>query len=125
MQVVKLLALVDIIRGAKNGIALSWALVLLFLKDMITSLRRSHKVPIPAKSTELKTEVFKGSSEHWNTTCGSHRQWDEKLIEWVEIPKEKRKCSDLYTKYPFVFEMANGSEVLRQGNEVIHRSFIE
>ena len=88
-------------------------------------VERNHKVPIPAKSTELETKVYKGSSEHWNTTCGSHRQWDVKLVKWVEIPKEKRKCSDLYNKYPFVFVMADGSEVLRQGDEVIHRSFIE
>ncbi|GFH57539.1 hypothetical protein CTEN210_14015 [Chaetoceros tenuissimus] len=85
----------------------------------------SHKVPIPAKSTELETRMYKGSSEHWNTTCGSHRQWDDKLVKWVQIPKEKRKCSDLYNKYLFVFVMADGSEVLRQGDEVIHRSFIE
>lgn len=88
-------------------------------------VERSHKVPIPAKSTELETKVYKGSSEHWNTTCGSHRQWDEKLVKWVEIPKEKRKCSDLYINHPFVFEMADGTEVLRQGDEVIHRSYIE
>ncbi|GFH57537.1 predicted protein [Chaetoceros tenuissimus] len=89
-------------------------------------VERNHKVPIPAKSTELETNIYKGSSsEHWNTTCGSHRQWDDKLVKWVQIPKEKRKCSDLYNKYPFVFVMADGSEVLRQGDEVIHRSFIE
>ena len=54
----------------------------------------SHKIPVPAKSTELETKVYKGFSEHWNTTCGSHRQWDDKLAKWVQISKEMRIQED-------------------------------
>jgi len=74
----------------------------------------SHKVPIPAKSSELETFEYEGSTEHWNTTCGAKKG--------LNLKKKKRRCSLLYDKYPFVFSLENGFEELRQGGVVIHRS---
>lgn len=65
----------------------------------------THKVPIPAKSTELETFQYTG---HWNKTCG--------------MKKNANVCHRLYDKYPFVFKVGDGLEELRQGGVVIHRS---
>lgn len=82
----------------------------------------SHKVPIPAKSTDLEGWQYRGETEHWNTTCGGHRNWDFNLTRFVDLPKEKRVCSRLYDERPFVFKVGNCLEELRQGGVVLHRS---
>ena len=80
----------------------------------------SHRVPIPRTSKELETFDYNIAEEHWNTTCGSHRVWAEN--KWEQVPKDGRECSRLYDKYPFVFKAENGTEELRQGDFIIHRS---
>lgn len=78
----------------------------------------SHKLPIPAKSSELETFEFRGDTEHWNTTCGSHR-W---VGRFINKPKALRKCTPFYKKYPFVFKVGDSLEELRQGGAVLHRT---
>ena len=77
-------------------------------------------------------------SEHWNMTCGPHRQWSSMKVlglgtrtveEWVDIPRELRSCEVLYDVYPFVFKKGEEEEEddgeeeeLRQGGTIIHQS---
>lgn len=83
----------------------------------------SHRVPIPAKPTELETSQYNGANEHWNTTCGSHRRWSGS--RWETVPEVERICSNLYDKYPFVFLTDDGGqEELRQGSKVLHKTAI-
>ena len=100
----------------------------------------THYVPIPRTSRELETYQYSGSesmgSEHWNMTCGPHRQWSSKKLlglgtrtveEWVDIPRELRSCEVLYDVYPFVFkkgeeEDGDEEEELRMGGKIIHQS---
>ena len=86
----------------------------------------THKVPIPRTSAELETWEYAGDTEDWNTTCGLHQRWDDKLSTYVLISQEERDCGTrFYDKYPFVFKRDDGMEELRQGNIVIHESQIE
>ena len=100
----------------------------------------THYVPIPRTSRELETYQYSGiesmGSEHWNMTCGPHRQWSSMKVlglgtrtveEWVDIPRELRSCEVLYDVYPFVFkkeeeEDGDEEEELRQGGTIIHQS---
>lgn len=85
----------------------------------------THKVPIPRTSAELETWEYAGDTEDWNTTCGLHQRWDDKLSTYVLVPQEEQDCGTLfYDKYPFVFKR-DITEELRQGNIVIHESQIE
>ena len=62
---------------------------------------------------------YAGDTEGWNTTCGLHQRWDDKLSTYVLVPQEEQDCGTLfYDKYPFVFER-DITEALRQGNIVM------
>jgi len=98
----------------------------------------SHKVPIPAKSSEIEslqymdvppTDINNQSQDHWNISCGWHQNWKKKYKDrpephhWVYRPFRLRDCSKKYNQYPFVFLKDGGCvEQLRNGAVVLHET---
>mmetsp|Transcript_5559 Transcript_5559/g.12116 ORF Transcript_5559/g.12116 Transcript_5559/m.12116 type:complete len:389 (-) Transcript_5559:3579-4745(-) len=71
----------------------------------------THRVPIPNASNDLTVHYHGGI---WDKYCGNYK---------IGRPDSERLCSKRFGDYPFVFlQPESGTEELRQGAVVLHRS---